>query len=83
MTTLSITRQAVPIVAKAILKLSIAILIAAPGTFPREWALRLFADLTIQFLCHLPLSLPPANLWPLFSEWSWRILAPAIHFLAN
>jgi hypothetical protein len=70
-------------VAKALLKLSIAILIAGPATLPGGWALRLFADLTIQFLRHLPAFVSPANPRRLFYEWSWHILAAAINFLAN
>jgi hypothetical protein len=83
MTTPSITRQAVPMAAKALLKLSIAILIAGPATLPRGWPLRLLAGLTIQFLRHLPALLPPAHPWPLSYEWPCRILAAAINFFAN
>jgi hypothetical protein len=83
MTTSSFTRRALPMVAKALLKFSIAILIVGPATLPRGWTLRLFASLTIQFLCHTPALLSLANPRPLFFEWPWRIFATAINFYAN
>jgi len=83
MTSSSITRLALPLVAKVLLKLSIAIFIAGHLTVPCGWTLRLFADLTIQLLRHLPTLMPVANPWPFFHEWPWHILAAAINFLAN
>ncbi len=79
----AITRQAVPIVVKVLLKLSITILIAGPATFPRGWALRLFTDLTIQLLRHLPVLVGLANVWRLSYELPWHTFAAAINFLAN
>ena len=83
MTVPSITRLALPLVVKALLKLSIAILIAGHLAVPCEWALRLFADLTIQCLCHLAALVSPANAWSSSYEWPWHILAVAVNFFAN
>jgi hypothetical protein len=83
MTSSCITRLALPLVAKALLKLSITLLIASHLTVPCGWALRLFADLTIQFLRHLPALVSPANAWASSYEWSWHILAVAVNFFAN
>ena len=83
MTTAFITRQAVRMAAKALLKLSIAILIAGHLPVPCEWTLRLFADLTIQCLCHLAALVSPANAWSSSYEWPWHILAVAVNFFAN
>ena len=83
MTTAFITRQAVRMVAKALLKLSIAILIAGHLTVPCGWTLRLFADLAIRCLCHLPALVGLANVWRLSYELPWHNLAAAINFLAN
>ena len=80
MTTSSTTHQAVPMVARALLKLSIAILVVGPATFLPRWPLHLFASLTIQFLRLLPELLPLANPWPLLCELPWCILAAAINF---
>lgn len=83
MTSSCITRPALPLGAKAFLKLSITILIAGHLTVPCEWALRLFADLTIQCLLHLPALVSPANASASFYEWPWHILAVAGNFFAN
>ena len=83
MTVPSITRLALPLVVKALLKLSIAILIAGHLTVPCGWTLRLFADLAIRCLCHLPALVGLANVWRLSYELPWHNFAAAINFLAN
>jgi hypothetical protein len=83
MTSSCITRLGLPLGAKALLKLSIAILVAGHLTFPCGWALRLVADLTIQLLSYLPSSLPLADSWSSSYEWPWHILAVAVNFFAN
>jgi hypothetical protein len=71
------------VVVKVLLKLSIAILVADPPIVPCGWALRLFADLTIQCLLHLPALVSPAKTWASSYEWPWHILAVAVNFFAN
>ena len=83
MTSSCITRLALPLVAKGLLELSIAILIVGHLTVPCGWALRLFADLTIQCLLHLPALVSPTNAWASFYEWPWRTLAVAVKLFAN
>jgi hypothetical protein len=83
MTSSCITSLALPLGAKALLKLSIAILVAGHLTVPCVWALRLVADLTIQLLSYLPSSLPLADYWSSSYEWPWHALAVTINFLAN
>ena len=79
----AITRQAVPIVVKVLLKLFMAILIAGHLTVPCGWTLRLFADVTIQCVCHLSVLVGLANVWRLSYELPWHTFAAAINSLAN
>ena len=83
MTSSCITRLALPLVAKGLLELSIAILIVGHLTVPCGWALRVFTDLIIQCLRHLPVLLPLASPRASSYEWPWHILAVTINFLAN
>ena len=83
MTVPSITRLALPLVVKVLLKLSMAILTARHLTVPCGWTLRLFADVTIQCLCHLPVLVGLANVWRLSYELPWHTFAAAINSLAN
>lgn len=79
----SISRSTLPLFVKTLVKLFIAILTAGHLTVPCGWALRLFADVTIQCLRHLPALVRLANVWPLSYELPWRTFAAAINFLAN